>query len=91
KKLRVCVPDRMFENWIVADVGGIKRTGLLKEDARQGSFEGCSGVAVLRKLMKRPYRKTLHAPKLFGKVSCTVARRNSPSFAQFLACLELTT
>lgn len=89
-KIAVHVPDKMFENWIVADVKGIrKRRDLVKSTARQQAFEGKNGKASLKTLMKVPYKKTTHAPLLFKCVCFQRAVVNSPSFSLFAQQLEL--
>ena len=81
EQIIICVPDTMFENWIVADVEGLKvYDALIKSTAIQQQSDGMSGATVLKRCMKVPYRKTIHAPKLFRAVSLHVAKTNSPSF-----------
>ena len=90
EKIFVCVPDRMFENWIVADVEGIKTySDLVKPGAVQGDYDGQSGATVLKRIMKVRYRKTLHGPTLFKRVSFKRAKSNSPSFCRFADILGL--
>jgi hypothetical protein len=84
EKLAVCVPDRMFENWIIADVEGIKQCeDLVKSSAKQTGFDGKNGTRVLKSIMKVPYKKTQHGPALFKHVSFQRAIMNSPSFRLF--------
>lgn len=81
KKIMVFVPDICFENWIVADIEGIKKIDdIINGDAEQQIFDGRSGINVLCKIMKVKYSKLLHAPKLFKQVSFERAQNNSPSF-----------
>jgi hypothetical protein len=88
-KILVCVPDRMFENWILADVEGIKRLKtLIREFATQKQYDGMNGASELRKIMKRKYNKVIHAPKLFSLVSFKRGKTNSPSFNRFVEALE---
>lgn len=89
-KLAVCVPDRKFENWLVADVEGIKRCiNLIRSDAKQADFEGTNGSEALTRLMTQPYRKTRHAPQFFNHVRFDVASDNSLSFRSFLEAVGL--
>lgn len=81
--LYVCVPDIMFENWIIADVEGIRDSGLVSSEASQHSFDGEHGARMLTSFLTVTYRKTTHAPMLFGLVRRDVARMNSPSFQRF--------
>jgi hypothetical protein len=89
-KIIVCVANRMFENWIVADVEGLKvRSELVKSDALQKQYDGSPGTSILKQIMKVPYKKTQHGPVLFTLVSCRCAKNNSLSFATFVASLGL--
>jgi len=84
EKLAVCVPDRMFENWIIADIEGIKQCeDLVESSARQAGFDGKNGTRVLKSIMKVPYKKIQHGPALFKRVSFQRAIVNSPSFRLF--------
>jgi hypothetical protein len=88
-KIRVCVPDKMFENWIVADVRGIRTcSDLVSGSAQQDSYDGTNGSAVLKRLMVVAYKKTLHGPRLFKRVSFKRAAANSPSFALFTGLID---
>lgn len=86
-KIVVFVPDRMFENWIVADVDGIKGTGFLNSEAKQAMYDGKNGKRILAGFMNVPYKKTVHAPLLFKAARFDVASRNSPSFSCFFKFL----
>jgi hypothetical protein len=91
-KISVCVADRNFENWIIADIEGIRSlTDLVSDRAEQGSFDGKNGTVILKRIMRVPYRKLQHAPKLFKQVSFQRAATNSPSFKQFAVELDLAT
>ncbi len=49
-KIFVCIPDRMFENWILADIDGIKSADeLIIDSAVQNQFDGHNGVSELKK------------------------------------------
>jgi hypothetical protein len=85
----ICVPDMMFENWIIADVEGIKKcVTLVKADAQQKNFEGKSGCRYLNGFLKVPYKKTLHAETLFKSIRFNNAKLNSKSFAKFINSIE---
>ena len=89
KKIRVVVADRMFENWIVADIQGIREKGTyIKQDAEQGHFDGQSGVNVLKNIMQTNYDKVQHAPILFKAVCFDRAVQNSPSFSNLIRAME---
>jgi hypothetical protein len=88
--LFVCSPNRMFENWIVADVKGIKaKDELIRNDSTQGLFDGKSGTTVLKTMMRQKYKKTFHAETLFKAVDIGRAKENSPSFLNFCNLLEI--
>lgn len=89
EKLKVIVADRMLENWIIADVEGIKeKKDLINEEAIQDNYDGQSGVNILKKFMLTKYDKVQHAPILFKKVSIERAVQNSPSFNSFIEAIE---
>lgn len=82
EKIHVIVADTCFENWIVADIAGIKQTNMVLPSAKQDYFDGKSGVSLLKKILKVPYKKTIHAQLLFKKVSFDTASVYSSSFNQ---------
>jgi len=89
-KIKVCIPDRMFENWIIADVEGIRtHKGLVRVNAKQRKFDGTNGAHQLKAMMKVPYKKALHAPVLFKSVRIPTAVGNSPSFRHFADLLGI--
>ena len=89
-KVYVFVSDICFENWIVADIEGIKtKDYLISQTAIQKNYDGKNGVTILKRLMLVPYKKTLHAPKLFKAVSFERAKNNSNSFQIFIDTLGL--
>jgi len=89
EKVYVFVPDIMLENWIVADVQGIKlKKELIRQNAKQEKYDGKSGSTTLKRMMKTNYHKTQHAPLLFKAVNFKRASINSPSFEAFYTALE---
>ena len=50
-QLEVIVADRSTENWILADIEGIKRVPYVRQDAKQQDFEGKMGKGELRKIL----------------------------------------
>ncbi|MBF0336450.1 MAG: DUF4276 family protein [Nitrospirae bacterium] len=89
KKITVVVSDRCFENWIVADIEGIKnRQELILQHNNQDNFEGRNGVAILERIMLKKYKKTTHAEILFNCVRFDVARKNSKSFDLFCSAIN---
>ena len=90
RKIQICVPDRMFENWIVSDIDGIKdKHDFIVEAATQDFFDGKSGTSTLKHIMAIPYKKTQHGPKLFNSTRFDISKDNSPSFKRFYEKLEL--
>lgn len=88
--LSVVVPNRMFENWIVSDVEGIKDDNeLVKQIAQQDYFDGKVGSKVLANMMTVPYKKTSHGPRLFKRTDFTHSKSFSPSFMQFADALMI--
>lgn len=80
----VCPADRMFENWIISDLEGIKGSSdLIKSECIQTKFDGKNGSYELQKCMKTTYKKTVHAKQLFKKTRDSESRLNSPSFERF--------
>lgn len=87
-KLIVCIPDRMFENWIIADIKGIQvHSDLIDSSSKQKPFDGTNGIGILQKIMKVSYKKTIHGPKLFKSISFNRAKNNSPSFENFFSAI----
>jgi hypothetical protein len=93
EKISILVPDIMFENWIVADIEGIKQENILiKADARQDMFDGSCGAGKLESTMTCKYRKITHAPRLFRLVNFNTAQLYSPSFKlalETLGCIKI--
>ncbi|NOR69224.1 MAG: DUF4276 family protein [Methylomarinum sp.] len=90
KKIKIVVADRMMENWIIADIEGIKEaSNLIKGDAAQKGYDGAHGVKVLKEIMYTKYDKVQHAPILLKKISIERAKQNSPSFSNFITALEI--
>lgn len=89
QKIFVCPSNIMFENWIISDVEGIKKSGKIKNDSKQDFFDGTNGATQLAKMMTVPkYKKTIHANGLFQYVDWQSGKNNSPSFSTFLCELE---
>lgn len=88
--LMACSPNKMFENWIVADVEGIKdKQELIRTDSIQQDYDGKSGTTILKNMMIGKYKKTFHAETLFKAVNIERAKINSPSFNSFCEQLDI--
>lgn len=81
----VCA-DRMFENWLLADVASIKSKLYVKNTAKQKNFEGKNGVDELKKIFEKKYsyNKTTHGVELYNLLDSRVASGNSSSYTKFL-------
>ncbi len=91
-KVHVFSPDKCFENWLIADVTGIKtKAELIRQNAIQENYDGKSGLGLLKSMMLCKYKKTLHAPILFKAVEFPRARMHSASFCFFLEFLNSPT
>lgn len=83
----VAVPNRMIENWYLADIEQLSRNrAFIRDGLKQKKYEGTHGKNELKKCMKQgiSYAETKHGPQLFEIVRFEVARTNSRSFDDFL-------
>jgi 5S rRNA maturation endonuclease (ribonuclease M5) len=83
----VAVPNRMIENWYLADIEHLSRQKtFLKNNLRQKNYEGLNGKEELKKCFASgySYSETTHGPRLFAILRFDVARQNSASFSDFL-------
>ena len=90
KNVEACVPNRMIENWYLADIVFLsKNKKYLKTLPKQKNYEGTHGKEELKKLMvnKAKYNEVKHGSELFGMLRFEEARKNSPSFNVFLQVL----
>jgi hypothetical protein len=88
--VRVVVPNRMIENWYLADIEHLSaKKAFLKANLKQKNYEGCDGKAQVKRLMRSPhtYRETTHGPQMFAILRFPVARQHSPSFDVFLGLI----
>lgn len=86
KGVVVFAPDRMLENWFLADVLGItSKRKYLRSVKSQKKYESSDGKAELKKLFVNGfvYNEIKHSADLFPLVDGQVAERNSRSFARF--------
>jgi hypothetical protein len=89
--VKVCSPNRMIENWYLADVKGISsRRALIRSGQVQKPYEGTHGKQQLKRILlpSITYNEVTHGPQLFMAVRFTVARANSTSLKHFLETLE---
>lgn len=88
KVIFVCPSNIMFENWIISDVEGIKKSKMLKEECCQDFYDGQNGASILNDMMISKYKKTRDAHNLFKYVDKSSGTNNSPSFKQFMDVLD---
>ncbi len=62
---------------------------MIDQDAEKDYYDGKSGTTVLKRMMKMPYKKVLHGPKLFKSTRFITSMKYSPSFLNFATVLEL--
>jgi hypothetical protein len=89
--VEVAIPNRMIENWYLADIEYISaKKKYLKKKIKQKKFEGKHGKRELKKCFVKnvTYRETKHGPELFYILRFNVARKNSPSFEEFLKLIK---
>ena len=89
----VVIADIMFENWLVADIEGIKLKypDLIKDDALNSNYDGQHGVSVIKNNWKRgggPFRKNIHGCLFFKKIRIKKATQYSPSFNYLMKQLK---
>ncbi len=81
----VGVPDRMIENWILADAGTFATIINRKSNAISESFEGTAGEARLKELLPDniTYVKTIQGVEWFKSCDADTICQNSASFREF--------
>jgi hypothetical protein len=87
----VVVPNKMIENWYLADIEEISRKkAFIRKKLRQKKYEGKNGKSEIKKCMIRSvaYSETEHGPKMFAEVRFGVAKVNSKSFEEFLEMMD---
>jgi len=88
----VAVPNRMIENWYLADIEYLSQKKVfLRDRLSQKNYEGTNGKKELKQCMKRgvSYSETKHGPELFEVLRFRTARRNSESFDDFCRILKM--
>ena len=83
----VVMPNRMIENWYLADIEFLSSNKtFLRNKIKQKDFEGEHGKNRIKSFM-RPgvsYSETKHGPEMFKIIRFGEARRYSKSFDEFL-------
>lgn len=86
-RVKVCVPNRMIENWYLADLEEISsKKNYIRSGLVQRPFEGTDGKRQLKEFFKPDfsYNEVKHGPELFSVVRFQMAVANSASFRTFL-------
>ena len=86
----IAVPNRMIENWYLADIAHLcRKKKYLRDNIQQRDFEGKHGKKELKRCFKPEfaYSETKHGPELFSLIRLPVARANSQSFDAFIRLL----
>jgi hypothetical protein len=85
----VGVPDRMIENWILADEGTIARLKA-PQHLKASSYDGHHGKAVLKQLLaSKHYRETIDGVQMLKNALASSIARRSASFRAFHSQLQL--
>jgi hypothetical protein len=78
------VPDRMIENWILADINSVNTYYGIS--IPQLDFEGKGGKGQIRKLIEpHNYQETEDGPEIAKKINFNIAKSNSISLNSFLS------
>ncbi len=81
--LHIGVPDRMIENWILADWISFCSNINVNKNKTKPSYEGLSGKGQIKKLYPS-YHETTNGVKLFLDSNPKAIYENSPSFKNFI-------
>jgi hypothetical protein len=92
-KVIVGIPDRMIENWILADFDVFCTCAGIPVTTSGKSFEGLPGEKALKGLLPKrsDYVKTIHGVKWFLKCNPETMKKASTSFQQFCEALSSVT
>ena len=80
--IRIGFPDRMIENWIIAD---FKLIG--SDDHKPEQTDGLNGASFIKKL-KGSYSKVIDGVKYLHSIDREIVYQESPSFRNFIDSLE---
>jgi hypothetical protein len=89
--VEVVLPDRMIENWYLADIEQLsKKRVYVRKGLKQKKYEGTHGKSELKKLLVKncKYGEVEHGPQLFTTIRTTVACVNSATFRNFEAYVK---
>lgn len=95
-EIKVVVKDRMFENWLIADLGALKRqqgrflvTAATERKVVPNKADHVPALDLLRASVKVPpaYRKVDDSKRILSNARIDAMAVNSRSFRRFLRCL----
>ncbi|MDA8089573.1 MAG: DUF4276 family protein [Nitrospiraceae bacterium] len=88
--LVIGVPDRMIENWILADWDNVKSKGKLKSSKILPICEGRNGKGLIKRLLPNDgkYQETIQGVDWFLGINVKIAFEKSPSFREFSGTLR---
>ena len=84
------IPDRMIENWLLADWENIQSQGKLRNSNVRKTFECSNGKAIIKKLLPKNgiYQETVQGVSWFLKANVKAIYEKSPSFHLFANALQ---
>lgn len=86
-QFKICVCDRMIENWILADPEMLANK---YERFKRKNYEGELGKAVIKKLFRpeNPYNESTDGVNMFVEARASEMRKNSASFSVLYQYLD---
>ncbi len=96
-KASVVVKNRMFENWLVADIdavaglrGRFKVSAAARSKIIPNKADNIEAIEVLKRAAKKgaPYDKVADSKRILEKADASTIAENSRSFRRLLRCLE---
>jgi len=92
ESVQVTMPDRMIENWYLADIAYLskKRKTFFRGVLKQKNYEGKNGRTVLKRLLHKSvtYNEVIHGAQMFKTIRFSAAKANSRSFSSFYAIIK---
>lgn len=89
--LKVCVVNRMIENWYLADIEQLSANKkYIRNGLKQRQYEGTHGKNELKKVFEHEfsYNEVIHGPDLFCEIRFDVGEKHSASLKAFLDELQ---
>lgn len=84
-QVAVVCPDKMVENWMLADVRSWAKGKYIRPKVAQANFEGLDGKKEIKRIFVGgfDYVETKHGVEFLNKIRPAVAASNSVSFRRF--------